>query len=92
MVAMGDLDRILFSHWNLAPGDPAWAVNLARMASGLLPPLAILSLVALIVLGSRRWRLLGLEIVLAMVITWLLAYAINGLWPQPRPFSLGSRP
>lgn len=89
MAAMSELDRVLFAQWNLAPDDPSWAVALARMASEFLPPLALVSLVAIIVLGSRRWLLLGLEIVLAMVIVWLLAYVINDLWPHPRPFSLG---
>jgi undecaprenyl-diphosphatase len=86
---MGDIDRLLFAHWNLSPLDPAWAVALARLASAWLPPLAIGCVAAALLLGPRRWRLAGLQVALAMAVVWLLVLAINRHWPQPRPFMLG---
>ena len=86
---MRDLDLALFVFWNLTPVDPPWVVELARMSSGLLPLIAIFSLVALILLGSRRLRHGCLEMALGMVIVWLLVTFINDVWPQPRPFVLG---
>lgn len=86
---MGDLDRFLFTHWNLSPLDPAWAVTLARLASGWLVPLAIGCVAAALVFGPRRWRWAGLQVALSMGIVWVLVLAINSQWPQPRPFVLG---
>ncbi|MFP8833926.1 phosphatase PAP2 family protein [Hydrogenophaga sp. XSHU_21] len=86
---MGEVDRLLFAHWNLSPLDPAWAVTLARFASAWLPSLAIGCLAAALLFGTRRWRLASLQVVLAMVVVWVLVLTINRQWPQPRPFMLG---
>jgi membrane-associated phospholipid phosphatase len=75
---MGDIDRLLFAHWNLSPLDPDWAVVLA-----------IWCVVTVLLLGPRRWRLAGLQVALAMAVVWVLVLAISRHRPQPRPFIPG---
>lgn len=86
---MGELDLLLFVHWNLSPADPAWAIGLARLCSRYLPSLAIGWVALTIILGGRRWRAQGIEAAVSMLVVWLLVLAINSHWPHPRPFTLG---
>lgn len=86
---MTALHHTLFFWINLTPESPAWLMGLARLSSTALPVGLLLAVLVALVVGPPAWRRMGLHMVLAMALAWLIARGLSDLFPSPRPFVLG---
>lgn len=86
---MDEANRLLLPVWNLGLSAPSELVWLARMASAYLSTAALVWIAALLLIGTRPWRRMAMQVLLAIAIVWLLTRGIHAFWPQPRPFMVG---
>ena len=86
---MSELNLWLFHAINLTDASPAPLLALARFSSLQLPAMLLVLAVSCLLLTPKRWRKLGLELLVAMALAWLGARLLQHAWPEPRPFVLG---
>lgn len=86
---MSELNLWLFHAINLTDQSHALLLVLARFSSLQLPAMLLVLAVGCLVLSPKRWRNLGLELLVAMALAWLGARVLQNAWPAPRPFVLG---
>ena len=86
---MWQVDIALFQTLNATATTPAWVVELARLASAVLPGLLLGALLLALVCGAPALRRTVLQALLSVAVAWCLVHLMRALLPFPRPAALG---